>query len=114
MLPEVNEIVITAPFANAVLNGKNVAANPPQTSLWCFLYAQVKQADGKAYRNILLDSRQMNYIRSKLQADEGNRYGVVTFKQHEISDMLRKIGLPVSSSLSVLCVEMFPLENRWR
>lgn len=112
--PQVNEIFITAPFANAVLNGKNVAANPPQTSLWCFLYAQVKQADGKAYRNILLDSRQMNYKQSKLQTDEGNRYGVSTFKQQEVSDMLRKIGLPVSSSLSALCVEMFPTGNKWR
>lgn len=113
-LPQVNELVITAPFANAVLNGKNVAAIPPQTSLWCFLYAQVKQADGKAYRNILLDSREMIYKKVKLQNDEGNRYGLTKFNQYEISDMLRKIGLPVSSSLSVLCVEMFPLENKWR
>ncbi|MDQ3022601.1 MAG: hypothetical protein M3R36_18860 [Bacteroidota bacterium] len=113
-LPVINEIAVTAPFANAVLNGKNVAAMPPQTSLWCFLYAQVRQADGKSYRNILLDSREMNYTPAKFQKDEGNRYGGTAFRQNEISDMLSKIGLPVSSSLSVLCVEMFPLENRWR
>lgn len=110
----VNEIAITAPYANAVLNGKNVAALPPQTSLWCFLYAQVKQADGKAYRNILLASKPLLYKRSKLQVDDGNRYGICSFSQPEISAVLRAIGLPVSSSLSVLTVEMFPLSNRWR
>ncbi len=113
-LSPINEIAITAPFANAVLNGKNVAALPPQTSLWCFLYVQAKQADGKAYRNILLNSRIMQYHPNKQQEEEGNRYGITSFKQDELSNMLENIGLPVNSSLSVLCVEMFPLHNTWR
>jgi hypothetical protein len=112
-----NEIVVTAPFANAVLNGKNVAAKPPQTTLWYLLYGQVKQADGITNRNILLDSKQLHYIPltdKKGAVDEGTRYGSATFQQETVSEKLRSIGLPVTTSLSVVCVEMFPLNNLWR
>ena len=47
-------ICVSAPFAKAVDDGKNVTADPPRTSLWCLLYAQVRQADGLDFRNILL------------------------------------------------------------
>jgi hypothetical protein len=62
------KLYVTAPYATAVFNGKNVTANPPHTELWCLLYAQVKQADNndadkalKDYRNILLDDRIMHW-----------------------------------------------------
>lgn len=62
------KLYVTAPYARAVFNGKNVTANPPRTELWCLLYAQVKQADNddskkelKDYRNILLDDRMMHW-----------------------------------------------------
>ena len=48
------EISISAPYAQAVFNGQDVTSNPPRTAIWAVLYAQVKQADGKDYRNILL------------------------------------------------------------
>lgn len=52
---------VTAPYAVAVHEGKNVTADPPRTQLWALLYAQVKQADNKDYRNILLDDRQLDW-----------------------------------------------------
>ena len=52
---------VTAPYAVAVSNGKNVTADPPRTQLWALLYAQVKQADNRDYRNILLDDRQLDW-----------------------------------------------------
>ncbi len=52
---------VTAPYAVAVANGKNMTADPPRTGLWCLLYAQVRQADGKDYRNILLDDKQLDW-----------------------------------------------------
>lgn len=52
---------VTAPYAVAVHNGKNVTAVPPRTQLWALLYAQVKQADNLDYRNILLDDRQLDW-----------------------------------------------------
>jgi hypothetical protein len=53
------KITVSAPYAKAVFDGKNVTANPPRTSMWCLLYAQVRQADGKEFRNILLDVIEM-------------------------------------------------------
>ena len=48
------EVSISAPYAQAVSNGQDVTSNPPRTAIWALLYAQVKQADGNDYRNILL------------------------------------------------------------
>jgi hypothetical protein len=55
------KITVSAPFAVAVANGKNVTADPPRTSLWCLLYAQVRQADNKDFRNILLDNKHLDW-----------------------------------------------------
>ncbi|MDQ6812287.1 MAG: hypothetical protein M3040_00895 [Bacteroidota bacterium] len=48
------EVSISTPYAQALFNGQDVTSNPPRTAIWALLYAQVKQADGKDYRNILL------------------------------------------------------------
>lgn len=52
---------VSAPYAVAVHGGKNVTADPPRTELWALLYAQVRQADKLAFRNILLDDRQLDW-----------------------------------------------------
>ncbi len=54
-------LYVTAPYAVAVHQGKNVTADPPRTEIWALLYAQVKQADNKDFRNILLDDRILNH-----------------------------------------------------
>jgi hypothetical protein len=54
-----DNIYVNAPYAKAVFNGKNITADPPRTQLHCVLYAQVEQADGLAYRNILLKENLM-------------------------------------------------------
>lgn len=56
-----DKLWVTAPYAVAVHDGKNVTAKPPRTQLWALLYAQVKQADNQGYRNILLDDRQLDW-----------------------------------------------------
>ena len=58
-------ISVNAPFATAVSDGRNVTANPPHTSIWALLYAQVKQADGLDYRNILLDELELKPLKRK-------------------------------------------------
>ncbi|ACU03883.1 hypothetical protein [Pedobacter heparinus] len=109
-----NELVITAPFAMAVLNGKNVSARPPQTSLWYMLYTQVRQADGMSYRNLLIDSDLMPYVPLKSdKREDGTLYGTAVLKLEDVEAKLVALGLPANSSLSVLCVEMFPLDNTW-
>ena len=52
---------VTAPYATAVFKGRNVTARPPRTELWCLLYAQVRQADGADFRNILLDDKPLDW-----------------------------------------------------
>ena len=44
-----------------MFNGKNVTADPPRTELWCLLYAQVRQADNRDLRNILLDDSPLDW-----------------------------------------------------
>jgi len=117
-----NEIIITAPFATAVLNGRNISATPPQTTLWYMLYAQVRQADGKSYRNLLIHSGYMPYlpkeqVLSKDQLpmqEEGTRSGIAVLQVADIETQLTAMGLPTHMNLSVLCVEMFPMENQWQ
>jgi hypothetical protein len=55
------KLYVTAPYAVTVHKGRNVTADPPRTEIWCLLYAQVKQADNKDYRNILLDDRMLDW-----------------------------------------------------
>jgi hypothetical protein len=55
-------ISVNAPYATAVFNGRNDTASPPHTSIWALLYAQVKQADGLDYRNILLNEMELQPI----------------------------------------------------
>ena len=57
-------LYVNAPYAQAVWNGKNVTSDPPRTSLYALLYAQVKRADDLDYRNILLDEKLMTWKRN--------------------------------------------------
>jgi len=123
---------VTAPFARAVVNGRNVTSDPPRTSIWCLLYAQVKQADGLDYRNILLDEVQLErrhpsrdkfsqnvaaglkeelIIKQFQQAvaleKEAIKYAYGGWKNSDVGDMLSLYGLPPDSPLSVVCVEVF-------
>jgi hypothetical protein len=63
------KLYVSAPYAVAVFNGKNVTAEPPRTQLWCLLYAQVKQADNKDHRNILLDDKPLDW-RVQIEQDK--------------------------------------------
>ncbi|MEI6847184.1 MAG: hypothetical protein WCK32_03965 [Chlorobiaceae bacterium] len=134
------KICVSAPYASSVYNGKNVTSDPPRTSIWCLLYAQVKQADGRDYRNILLDEIELPPLspkrfdiefrkkieRAKRRRDaalvkalqlelsqlhirekEGVRYAKSCFFNKDVVTMLELYGLPLDSSLSVLCVEIY-------
>jgi hypothetical protein len=123
-----DELVVEAPYAEAVLAGKNITANPPRTQIWALLYAQARQADGKDFRNILLEDRELlavPRIRHKLEDPAGNAFlafqnrdapahGVTGWRQAEIVSLLRELGLPTSSPLSVLCVETLPTLEKQR
>ena len=117
-------LVVEAPFAEAVLNGKNITQDPPRTGLWALLYAQVRQADGKDWRNVLLDDRELALRRrlrgrvvdaagkllhaEAFQNVDAPARGTTRWTQDEIAILLRDLGLPPDAPLSVLCVEMMP------
>ena len=134
------KICVSAPYASAVYNGKNVTSDPPRTSIWCLLYAQVKQADGLDYRNILLDeielpplsphrfdvdfrrkivnakrrknsalvkALQLELSQLQMREKESVRYARSCFYNKDVVTMLELYGLPLDSSLSVLCVEVY-------
>ena len=116
-------IIVEAPYAQAVLNGKNVTASPPRTQIWALLYAQVRQADDKDTRNILLDDRQlrprrptrerarvgsMPMVVGAFENIDAQAHGLATWTMPEVLAMLASLGLPGESPLSVLCVEMMP------
>lgn len=119
----VDRVVVEAPYAMAVLNGKNITATPPRTQIWALLYAQVRQADDRDTRNVLLDDRVLA-LRPRVR--EGRLLGaamaltgafenmdaparaVTSWTSAEIRVMLASLGLPDDASLSVLCVEMMP------
>ena len=48
-------INVDAPYATPVFEGRNLRPRMPNTEIWALLYAQVVQADGRAFRNVLLD-----------------------------------------------------------
>ena len=112
-------ILVKAPYAMAVEGGKNVTASPPQTSLWYLLYTQVKQADGKSYRNVLIDSGMLNCaleeseMQESLTPSDQRTYGTARIALSNIQDRLQLIGLPRDNDLSVLVAEMFPMHNTW-
>jgi hypothetical protein len=108
-----DDFTVEAPYALAVQNGKNITHYPPRTELWALLYAQVKQADGKDFRNILLDDRKLNLIPRALtklafENVDSPVHGFAVWTQAEIIDALRSLGLPRDAPLSVVCVEMMP------
>jgi len=109
-------INVSAPYALAVNNGKNVTATPPRTSIWCLVYAQVIQADGKEYRNILINEGMLRPIKTETDPTTGifkdtlngrTQQGSITFTNIEITQKLKSYGLPENSALSIICVEVF-------
>ncbi|MEK6372541.1 MAG: hypothetical protein AABO58_07565 [Acidobacteriota bacterium] len=118
------ELVVEAPYAQAVLGGSNITSDPPRTEIWALLYAQVQQADGKAWRNVLLDDRALEliprvrgraidvagalYLSGAFENRDAPAHGAMRWRQDEIAPMLAELGLPQDAPLSVLCVEMMP------
>jgi len=111
-------IDVTAPYAQAVFDGRNITANPVRTQLWALLYAQVRMADNSDARNVLLDDRILILQRNEPTNVGGANFfnfnsdatphGHTRWTNKEVEQMLAIYGLPLDSPLSVLCVEMMP------
>ena len=102
-------IRVRAPFATAVLNGRNVRRRFPRTSLWAVLYARVQQTDAASWRNILLARAMMSPPQEffELEVDARTLFGEGVFEIVEIQKLLRQLGLPDDTPLTTLAVELF-------
>ncbi|RZU40812.1 hypothetical protein [Edaphobacter modestus] len=101
---------IQAPYAAPVFNGVNLRPLVPKTDLWALLYARVRQADGQAWRNILLAQIQL------FAPHEGNDpehfglpilYGEGLFPTDLLTNSLLTLGLPLDEPLTALVSEIF-------
>jgi hypothetical protein len=106
-----NEIRLRAPFATPVQDGRHVRPpEGPKTRLWGLLYARVQQADGAAWRNLVL-------MRAPLRPPQGDLaerhpetsgpliYGEGQFALAELHSLLDRHGLDLDAPLTTLVVE---------
>ncbi len=99
-------LVATAGYAKPVLHGQLVGNGQPYTTIAFLLYAQVPQADGSSFRNILLKHVLANPVRA---GDQGPvLYARQVFRQADILAVLDALGLPDTAPLSVVGVEFLP------
>ena len=105
-------ILATAPFATPVHHGRSLMPSTPASAIWIVLYAQVVQADGADRRNILLSRKEARYRRKDEVQSSVKHAGDARWSQDEIEAALTAMGLPRTSSLSSLAVELLPERNR--
>jgi hypothetical protein len=108
-----DRIDVIAPYATPVHEQRLMRPPLPHTDMWVMLYAQVLQLDGGAWRNVLLAHQ-----RAERTADDRNpdfprpqtalELATGRFDQRAIDEALQALGLPRSSPLSVLAVELIP------
>jgi len=111
---ETGHVFVDAPYATPVWNGVNIRDNP-MSELWVLLYAQVMQADGQAWRNVLLLRARAQLDVSALGPNEMGQFidprlahGRAVFSERDIHWRLTVLGLPLTAPLSVLAVETLP------
>jgi hypothetical protein len=85
-----DKLYVTAPYAVAVHNGRDVSASPPRSAIWALLYAQVKQADNTEYRNVLLDDRMLS---ANIRVEHDPRVNWATTYTHEQRNALKIAAL---------------------
>jgi hypothetical protein len=106
-------IVVSAPYALPVFGGQNLTPVPPRSEVWVLLYAQVMQADGADHRNVLLSRKAalLEHSRFKYEYFNFSSMGLTGYSywdELEVEALLRTLGLPLNSPLSVLAVEVLP------
>lgn len=106
-------ISVVAPYATPLFNHQNLRPAFPKTQLIALLYAQVLQADGQSWRNILLSRAKGVPYDLEHQNSRGLNPaltpGLMQFDpENDILFKLRILGLPLDSALSILAVEVLP------
>ncbi|MDF2713823.1 MAG: hypothetical protein K0R28_748 [Paenibacillus sp.] len=132
-----NGILASSSYAKAFHQGTDLQALPPNTQIWYVLYAQINQADGSTMRNVELDKKigrilstreagqlkktgfqfpgegQFSYTadRQATQNLQAPIQGHTLWQQDEVAALLKDMGLPEDTRLSILGVELLPEPN---
>lgn len=94
------QMYVSAPFAKAVFNGKNVTSRPPRTGLWAALYAQVYQADGLDFRNIFLGEKQMKIgVKISQKRKEEDQFKQIVNQSYQMNSI--PTAIPTSISVNM-------------
>ncbi len=110
------EILVRAPFATPVFEGRSVRPRVPATHLWSLLYARVRQIDAAEWRNVLIArARLVPPVERHDLAGVDARvvYGEGLYDIASVVEQLRRLGLPPDAPLTVLAAEVFadPIEE---
>jgi len=134
------KILVSTRHAQSFFNGSNVTPAVPRTDIYGCLYAQVLQADGIHYRNILIEriillkpSFTVNiakinaYNKRKKEQEDVSKpftppeppvllpgtppYAVGFWNLKNVQEKLRYLGIDENTSLSVLSIELMPPNN---
>ena len=106
-----SEIRVRAPFATPVQDGRHVRPpEGPQTRLWALLYARVQQADGVAWRNLMLMRAPLrpppgDLAERQPETSSPQLYGEGQFALAELHPLLDRHGLDPQAPLTTLVVE---------
>jgi hypothetical protein len=105
-LRQPDTIEVSAVFAESFFKGSNCTPLFPRTNIYALLYAQVLQADGKQYRNILID--QVSLQKPSRNTNIEKPVGLTSWALKDIRTKLRKKGMDINAPLSVLAIELMP------
>jgi hypothetical protein len=102
------DVLVRAPYATPVHEGRSVRPPLPQTQMWGLLYARVRQADANAWRNVLL--RRVQLLAPRLGNDPEGAGARVLFAEglFPLDDVrlgLAEFGLPADAPLTALAAE---------
>ncbi len=103
-------IDVSAVFAESFFNGNNCTPVFPRTNIYALLYAQVLQADGKQYRNVLID--QVSLQKPQRNNNIDKPIGLTSWALKDIRTKLLRKGMDINAPLSVLAIEIMPDSNR--
>lgn len=102
-------VIVSAPFAACAVDGQLIRTEPPTTEIWALLYVQVRVADASDWRNVLIGRTRLAYLEESFRGRTGPEpQGRGYWDQYEIEDWLEALGLPLSSPLSMVAVELLP------
>jgi hypothetical protein len=105
-IKDAETIKVSAVFAESFFNGINCTPFFPRTTIYALLYAQVLQADGKQFRNILID--QISLEKPQRNDNIDKPLGTTSWQLKAIRTKLLQKGMDINSPLSVLAIEVMP------